>query len=95
MPESPLHEAAMARIQTGALPPVACPSCYAGPGGTECCAVCTAPITQQQIEYEISPRLNASLRGPLFFHFQCYQAWLSACAECTAEIQRSVAPNDG
>ena len=69
MPQSRLHSVAITRIQTGALPPVACPSCYAGPGGKECCAVCAAPITQEQIEYEISPRLDVSLRAPLFFPF--------------------------
>ncbi len=68
---------AIVRIRNGALPCLDEPHVYAGFGQKNTCSLCQAAITSQQTEYEIPHEDGV----PLFFHVQCYDAWVHACLE--------------
>lgn len=66
---------AIVRIRDGALPCLDQPQMYAGFGQKNTCSLCQAPITSQQTEYEVPQEDGAAL----FFHVECYDAWIHAC----------------
>ena len=65
------------RLVSGRLPRVVPETVYAGRGTSTRCAVCSQPITPQQIEYEIA----VSGAQPLVFHMQCHDVWLTECRQ--------------
>jgi hypothetical protein len=68
------------RLVSGRLPRLIPEKLYAGPGTSTRCAVCSQPITPQQIEYEVAISGGKSL----MFHMQCHSVWLAECRGDTA-----------
>jgi hypothetical protein len=50
---------------------------WAGRGSGALCNLCKAPISRQDIEYEVELLGPAGNLSGLHFHFNCYRAWES------------------
>ena len=71
---------AIARVRKQELPVHEPPEVLAGPGHEEMCSLCDEPISEAQIEYEVSAgEADVPARSILYFHIRCYDAWVKAC----------------
>jgi hypothetical protein len=83
MPDGHVDLCAIARqcIADGRLPPIPAAIVYAGYGRGQKCALCGQVIQHARIGYTVADKQ----RGYLFFHIDCYRAWimeLAAVAQC-------------
>ena len=84
---------AIACVRGGKLPACKTSEVLAGSGHEEHCSLCNAPISEAEIEYEVSPRdADAPVRSALYFHIRCYEAWAKACRSGTTEGTQESAP---
>jgi hypothetical protein len=74
MPDGHDDLCAIARqcMADGRLPPIAADIVYAGYGRGQKCALCGEPISHARVGYTVADRQ----RGALFFHIDCYRAWI-------------------
>lgn len=74
MPDVHDHLRAIARqhLAHGRLPPIAADIVYAGYGRGQRRSLCEEAISRPRIGYTIADRQ----RGALFFHIDCYRAWI-------------------
>jgi hypothetical protein len=77
------------RMVSGRLPRLIPEKLYAGRGSSTRCAVCSQPITPQQIEYEVA--ISASKW--LVFHMQCHNVWLAECRDHAAVPTKDGGPH--
>jgi hypothetical protein len=77
--ESLLREKAREVIETGTLPNRRPDRTWAGRGVGAECAICRAPVTRDEIEYEIEFARNGDDSGldSYHVHVRCLEAWVS------------------
>jgi hypothetical protein len=63
-------------IRTGWLPSMKTGEIAAGYGSGHICAVCSKPITSDQVEYDVEDRRNS---GQLHLHLGCHAVWELEC----------------
>jgi hypothetical protein len=69
-----LYAIARQCVADGRLPPIAAEIVYAGYGRGQTCAVCGQAIQRARIGYTVADKQH----GCLFFHIDCYRAWIMA-----------------
>jgi hypothetical protein len=70
---------ARARIDNGELPPCETVTLLGTTGSGAKCALCDAPITEREVEYEVE---LARHRGMSWrFHIRCHNVWRDVCDE--------------
>jgi hypothetical protein len=77
MSDECLHEKARAVIRAGKLPNRRPDRTWGGPGVGADCAICDAPVTHEEVEFEIEFARNGDRPGPDAYHVHvsCYAAW--------------------
>ena len=83
--ETKLRRIARSRIATGQLPRVVPLQMLGGKGSGRLCALCDKPITSEEMELEVEPRIDRE-RAPLCFHVACHSIWGLACTRATLKV---------
>lgn len=75
--ESKLREMARAAMEAGKLPHRRPRRMWGGPGGGAPCAVCSRPVAQNELGFELEFGLEdeATAEGEWHVHLQCFAAW--------------------
>jgi len=85
--EAELRQQARALIDVGMLPREVPRSVSGGYGQGDKCALCSAPIGADEVEYELESG-NQTYR----FHFLCHAAWSLECARAEILASRAKTP---
>ena len=75
--EARLRQQASDAIQTGKLPAHSPDWTWGGPGVGAACAVCSLPVTKEQLEFEIQCARDGDNPGldKFHVHVRCFAAW--------------------
>jgi hypothetical protein len=75
--ELSVRDKARAAIQAGRLPSRGPDRMWGGPGAGADCAICSVPVTRDEMEYEIEFCPDGDTPGPVthHIHVRCFAAW--------------------
>lgn len=70
-----LREKACEAMRAGRMPNRRPARTWGGPGGGARCAICGAPVKQDEVEFEIEFANDAASRDERHVHVACFAAW--------------------